>query len=133
MTCGIKRLCVVERKYTNMTGSGTANVVEAPCDDGVCAHGECIALRVCLPLTDAAPAPTPRTTVDAGLPATGGRRPASEASETDDTGDAKPPDSAKPGCGAGVITGLVCAGLGLVLAAVLALWWRRRGKPRARR
>jgi hypothetical protein len=135
MTCGVKRLCVVERTYTNRTGSGTVNVVEAPCDNGICAHGECIALRVCLPLTDAASAPTPRTIIDAGLPAMGGRRPTSEASETDDTGDAKPPDTprAKPGCSAGVITGLVCAGLGLVLAAVLALWWRRRGKSGARR
>jgi hypothetical protein len=134
MTCGVRRLCVVERTYTNMTGSGTVNVVEAPCDNGICAHGECIALRVCLPQT-AAVAASATGALDAGPSATGGTRPASETSETDDTGAAKPPDigSQASGCSAGVITGLICAGLGLVLAAVLALWWRRRGKSGARR
>jgi hypothetical protein len=134
MTCGVKRLCVVERTYTNMTGSGTVNVVESACDNGVCAHGDCIALRVCLPQT-AAVAATATGAIDAGLRATGGTRPASETSETDDMADAERPDTprAKSGCSAGVITSLVCASIGLVLAAVLALWWRRRTRSGTRR
>ena len=129
MTCGIRRLCVSERTYTNMTGSGTVNAVEGACDDGLCVRGECKAMRVCLPLADAAPRPTPSPPIDAGIRATGGTRPASEAPE--DAVNPEPPEShSEPpsGCSAGVITGLVCAGLGLGLAVVLGLWWRRRGK-----
>jgi hypothetical protein len=134
MTCGTRRLCVSERPYTNMSGSGTVSAVEGSCDDGRCVLGECKAMRVCLPLTDAAPRPTVSPPIDAGIAATGGTRPTSEAPE--DTGDAELSESrpeSPSGCSAGFITGLICAGLGLGLAAVLGLWWRRRNRPGARR
>src|SRR5512141_1015376 len=61
--CSVGHLCVSERKYTNMTGTGTVSAVEGSCEDGVCLRGDCRALRVCLPLTDAAARPTPKAPI----------------------------------------------------------------------
>jgi hypothetical protein len=131
--CAIKRLCFSERPYTNMTGSGTVNAIEGSCDDGLCVRGDCRAMRVCLPPTDAATRPTPTPPVDAGTQATGGTYPASPLPE--DTGNAEPSESRPEppaGCSGGVVAGAVCAVLGLGLATVLGLWWRRRNRTGAR-
>jgi hypothetical protein len=47
-TCVTEHLCSVERKFVNMSGHGTATVIQGRCQNGQCAEGTCRPERVCV-------------------------------------------------------------------------------------